>query len=284
MLNENKSSPITIHPPTPRQINRWNRMLWEGHDGSSTLPTKSKQLQRSLQRFRKRRSDLFATANGQAALGEARKTQKPQQSLAAHAVTRQLRDFGVTDAQLQSMRFRKIGTGLPFNQWSVASDESIPKEAIPLLTAYCALKGLILEDPPASRDKDDAWQHVSNTMFAPVFSIGLKMKEAQSKRAKRPRGKMTDDGKTTGQLIEELSLSRQYRGETAEDLWLHFRDLLDKKGYHPQELENSKDPQQQRAYKYKFTSQWKTTSFGYFKNVVSRSRIKFEARKTKKSH
>ena len=195
----------------------------------------------------------------------------PSQYLETHSLTRKLARLGVTDEQRQSMRFSSSSKGWPFDTWSVQWVGDIPREAIPHVKAYCALKWLILEDPADSRDKEDAWRLVSETMAAPIVAMGVRTKDAQSRRAKNPRGRITSYGETLGQLIERLALQPQYRSDTAKKLWAHFFCLLEMKELHPEEVA---DPASltKYAYEYDLGEGRKRITFRRFANIVSRAR------------
>ncbi len=212
-----------------------------------------------------------AHPGGDAVTNEVTNNETPSQYLETHEFTRQLARMGVTEEQLQAMRFRRTNKGWPFDQWSFEWSETTPPEAFPLVRAYCALKWLILENPSYTRDKEDAWRLVSETMAAPIFMIGVKSKEAQSKRAKKPRGSITSGGETIGQLIERLALQPQHRSDTAKELWAHFFCLLGMKELYPKEVA---DPASltKYAYEYDFGEGRKKVTFGRFANIVSRSR------------
>jgi hypothetical protein len=154
--------------------------------------------------------------------GNALKWQIPQQFIETHSITRELGSLGVTDDHLQAMRFRRTNDDLPFDLWPFEFPTDLPREARPLVKSYCTLKWLILEHPPYSRNRDDAYRLRSETIVAPIFNIGMKAKIAQRDRAKKPRGKITSYGETLGHLIETLALQRQYRADTARELWPHF--------------------------------------------------------------
>jgi hypothetical protein len=132
--------------------------------------------------------------------------QSPVEYLAGHELTQELRRQGVTDQQLEAIRFWSNNVGWPFEQWSFTWANGTPETAIPLMKAYCALKWLILNDPPGSRDKDDAWRLVGETLIAPIYKSGLEYRHAQSQRARRPRGRLTDDGKTMPEVVRQLAL------------------------------------------------------------------------------
>lgn len=192
----------------------------------------------------------------------------PSQYLETHDLTRKLASLGVTDEQRQAMRFRKTNKGWPFSQWTFEWLANTPREATSLIKSYCALKWLILEHPCDSRDKEDAWQLVSETMIAPVVAIGLRAKEAQSKRAKKPRGSITTGGEALCQLIGRLAQEPQYRTETAKELWPRFFAVLEEQELYPIEIE---DPTNLRkcAYGYDFKDGQKKITFGRFANIVS---------------
>jgi hypothetical protein len=198
-------------------------------------------------------------------------SQTPSQYLEKHGLTRKLARLGVTEEQLQSMRFSPSSEGFPFDQWTVQRRGDIPSEANPLVKAYCALKWLILENPEDSRDTDDAWRLVSEAMAAPLVAMGLRTKDAQSKRAKNPRGKINKGEVTIGQLIERLALQPQYRSDTAKDLWPRFFAVLSEHELYPKEIE---DPSSlsKYAYEYDFGDGQKKITFRRFANIVSRAR------------
>jgi hypothetical protein len=72
----------------------------------------------------------------------------PDDDLAQHPFTAQLKCLGITDTQLEAMHFPRSNRGLPFDQWSVRASGDTPDAAVPLLKLYCALKWLLLGDPP----------------------------------------------------------------------------------------------------------------------------------------
>jgi hypothetical protein len=198
-------------------------------------------------------------------------TQTRAELVLNHELTLHLKHLGVTDDQLEAMRFRPKQESWPFDQWAFTWGAGTPDEAIPLIKAYCALKWLILENPEYSRDKDDAWHLVSVTVAVPIYRIGVKHKEAQRLRAKKPRSKFTEDGQSTERIIEKLAINPEYSDETANELWNHFFQKLDEAKLRPKE-ENHSDPRK-RAYTY-WPSNGTVASitYGRFANLVSKYR------------
>ena len=205
-------------------------------------------------------------------IDETRNRQTPSQYLEEHGLTRKLTCLGVTVEQLQSMRFSPSSDGWPFDQWTVQWHGDIPNSAREYVKAYCALKWLILEDPADSRDKDDAWRLVNEVIAAPLVAVGVGTKAAQSRRAKKPRGKVTSGGDTLDQLIEKLAARPQYRAQTAKDLWPRFFAVLNDEGLDPKEIIEDPSSLSKYAYEYDFGDGRKKITFGRFANIVSRAR------------
>ena len=194
------------------------------------------------------------------------KQMTPAQYMKSHYVTRELQRLGVTDEQLQNMRFSGKNRNDPFERWSFWFDGPADGPS-PLVKAYCALKWLILEGPPASREREDAWRLVGEAMAAPTFAIGDRARTAQRKRAKEPRGKVAGSKKTIGEMIRELAQKPQHRHETARELWTHFFDYLGGLELDPREV-SSNDPSKS-AYSYDFQEKRKRIGFERFSNIVS---------------
>ncbi|MFZ1007453.1 MAG: hypothetical protein WAN65_11485 [Candidatus Sulfotelmatobacter sp.] len=210
-------------------------------------------------------------------------TETPSQYLESHYLTRELARLGVTDEQLQGMRFRSSNQDRPFSRWSYTWLGKIPSQVIPLVKAYCALKWLVLENPSYSRDKEDAWQLVAETMAAPTLAIGERARDAQSKRAKRPRGKITDDGETIDQVIQKLAVNPQYRRDTAKELWTRFWHLLMEKELDPKEIEDPENAEKQ-TYAYDFKNGRKEMTFRRFQCVVSKARRREEKNRVNRAN
>jgi len=197
----------------------------------------------------------------------------PKRYLESHYLTRELERLGVTDEQRQAMRFRGTNKGLPFDRWPFTWLGTIPYQASGLVRAYCALKWLVLENPSHSRDKEDAWRLVSETVAAPTFAMGERVRNAQSTRAKKLRGKLAAEGGTIGQVIAELAVQRQHRRKTAKELWPHLLALLNEKDLDPKEVDDPKSPQKM-AYEYDFNNAngRKKITFLRFQGIVSKAR------------
>jgi hypothetical protein len=199
-------------------------------------------------------------------------SQSPEEYLAGHELTQELRRQGVTDQQLEAIRFWSNNAGWPFQQWTFTWANGTPETAIPLMKPYCALKWLILDDPPESRDRDDARQLVSVTLAAPVYRSGLKYRHAQSERARRPRGRLTDEGETMSEVVRRLALKPERRNDTAWELWSHLHAELDDLRLAPQLIDN---PELGKSFcTYDFKDGRKKITFGQFANLVSGARSK----------
>jgi hypothetical protein len=199
-------------------------------------------------------------------------SQSPEVYLAGHELTQELRRKGLTDQQLEAIRFWGNNVGWPFQQWTFTWANGTPETAIPLMKPYCALKWLILDDPPGSRDKDDAGHLVDETLIAPVYEAGLKYRHAQSERARRPRGRLTDDGPTMPEVVHRLALKSERRNDTARELWPNLYAELDELRLDPQLTDS---PELRKSfYTYDFKNGQKRITFGQFANLVSGARSK----------
>jgi hypothetical protein len=196
----------------------------------------------------------------------------PQEYVRTHPITLELTKRGVTADQLAAMRFRAKDQAQSFDQRAVVWANGMPIEAMPFVRAYCALKWLILEDPPASRDKDDAWRYVSAATMAPVVTMGLRHQEAQRQRAQRSRVKVTEDGQTVRQVVEELARKPEHQQDSAPQLWRHFFAKLDQLGLDPSEV-TCPDPAK-TYYQYFYRDKRRKMTYGRFANLVSALRTR----------
>jgi hypothetical protein len=194
----------------------------------------------------------------------------PHEVLAASPLTQRLTAMGVSQDQLDQVRFCGNNRHVPFEMWSFTFIPGAPHEAMSLTKAYCSLRWL-LADPPWSRDRDDAWHYVSDTINAPVLAQGLRFKEAQRNRAQKPRCRL-GDGLTMTDVIQDLAVSREYRDLTARELWPHLHAKLDELALSPKEIPDGS------AYSYEFGHGRKSISRRHFANVVSRCRTAKKSR------
>jgi hypothetical protein len=144
---------------------------------------------------------------------------------------------------LEMVRWSGATHGVPFDQWSVKGHPGMPVATFRQLKLYRTMKWLILKEPtraagpvslatlfisfltigspsfgggltgwnpPPSRERDDAWQYITLELAAPIVAIGLRAKEAQQARARKPRG-TTEDGSTIREIIGKLCSSCRMR-------------------------------------------------------------------------
>jgi hypothetical protein len=97
--------------------------------------------------------------------------------------------------------------------------------------------------------------------------------KAQRRRARKPRGKITDTEETLNQVIEKLVTSREHLHSPAHEIWPHLYARLDELQLNPREVRHPTDSKK-RAYRYEFNRKIKTITFGRFANLVSEFRQK----------
>lgn len=115
-----------------------------------------------------------------------RKAMTPRQYLAQHELTARLhvrlKGYGVRtkserDALLEDVQFSRRA-GDEFRDWPVRSEgwpiaERSAEQRAGLLVdqrAWCTLRWLILENPPESRDRRDAWEALAMYLAQPLFT------------------------------------------------------------------------------------------------------------------
>jgi hypothetical protein len=166
----------------------------------------------------------------------------PEQYLETHDLTRMLTSLGVTEEQRRGMRFRRKEADFPFDLRSFAFPDDLPGKAIFLVKAYCALKWLTLEDPSYSRDKEDAWRLVGETMAASIFAktrnargSERKSREAGLATKGRPRGRSSENWFSGDAIVTR----RPKSCGVIFSPYLEFWDLIRKKSKTPRTLRNS---------------------------------------------
>jgi hypothetical protein len=189
--------------------------------------------------------------------------------LAHHSITQQLRNLGATDEQLAGMRFRNQKG--PFEQWSFTwtGPGHPPVKVMALTKAYSALKWLLLDDPPPSRDRDAAFAYLAMTMAAPEIDLAARFKSAQKAKARLPRGRVDDEGRTISQIIIDLCSRPDHRNQRIGELWDHFLAELHELRLDPTVIPST-DPRKV-AYEYNVAARRKRISFGRFANIASSS-------------
>ena len=168
----------------------------------------------------------------------------PAEYIGSHSITLQLLRLGATREQLGHIRFSDNNARWPFGLWSFRASGDIPTsvELIRLLKPYCTLKWLFLEDPPYSRDREDAERYISELTISPDLLIAQDYRAAQTRKAKSLRVKVGDRGERIHEIIESLVFCPEHREMSSKELWPHFFDRLSSIGADPKDIQigNSK--------------------------------------------
>jgi len=96
--------------------------------------------------------------------------------------------------------------------------------------------------------------------------------KAQRRRAKKPRGKVTEDGRTLDQVIEQLVSKTGSRDYSAPELWSPFYAELDQLELDPKDMNPGN--MKKAFYSYEFGTERKTITYRRFANLVSKYRKK----------
>lgn len=102
----------------------------------------------------------------------------PDEYLSQHAIRQYLKSRGLTDKQLEDVRFRYT-EGDEFRDWRIRTP-SLPVTLLndqsvwSALRAWCALRWLILDHPDSSRNTRDAWDYIALHLAGPILEAGRK--------------------------------------------------------------------------------------------------------------
>jgi hypothetical protein len=262
---------MVTSPISPAELNERNRRFWDSQSASPLTITTP------LQRDVNPATGSTHPADSGSLTAEPRDRADADAYLASHPITVEIKRLGATDELLRSVRFSPASRGAPFAEWAVMGGR-LSSPAAAQLCAYCVLKWLLLDDPPPSRDRDDAWAYIALREMHPLIAAGMKapnLLRAQKDRARKPRVKL-DGEMTIGRLIAQLALAAEHRDSSATELWPHLFSRLDDLGACPTEHSHPGN-RRKSTYLYESETKRRTISYGHFATVVG------QARKNKKS-
>jgi hypothetical protein len=188
----------------------------------------------------------------------------PLAFLQNHPITLALRASGITDQQLDSIRFWKCCDDTAFEHWPITFAGPIETGQLSGLRAYCALKWLVEEEPPSPSHHEAAARLVSEHEVHPIFQDGVNFHRTQRERARRPRP-VTSDRRNLKTLVEELCNKPENRAATARDLWPKLFAMLN-------DLEMEPEDRGDRYLYQAAGDRSKTIAFASFVNLVSKFR------------
>ncbi len=98
---------------------------------------------------------------------------KPAKYLREHGLISRLKGLGLKTKQLNAVRFQR-DEGDSFREWRVRSSEDWPINLLHEMQVWCTFRWLILDNPPSSPDRDDAWKFVGSYLAEPIYEAGRK--------------------------------------------------------------------------------------------------------------
>jgi len=148
----------------------------------------------------------------------------PGEYLEQHPITVHLRSLGLQPELLESVRFKRR-EGEEFSDWAVFS-RAWPVNLLHDRHVYCTLRWLILDDPPPSRDRRDAWDAIARYMADSTYKAGAAIRAARakglekSKDTKRKqretaikRDRRIHDARTAGKKPKQIAGDKKIRGK-----------------------------------------------------------------------
>jgi len=188
--------------------------------------------------------------------------------LSTHPIVLELNRLGATEEQLENIRFWKKGEDCPFEEWPITWKGNLAPAAISLARAYCALKWIVLDDPPSSHDRDAAYRQISAIEIKPFIDTAERHSLAQSNRAKKKRKRINEDGTTLKDIIQRLMSKPELAMLKAKKLWPHLYSALDEIGAGPVDISSAKDLNTP-TYKYETCNGSTIIKFDRFQNIMS---------------
>ena len=116
----------------------------------------------------------------------------PSEFIEQHELTLFLKKSGVSDEQLQNVRFKKNPDD-PFSSWRAQATRDWPSSMADHLLAWCTFRWLIRENPPHTRDKDDAHRYLAIYFASPQLKAGLGLLESAQKSADKSKEKKLEN-------------------------------------------------------------------------------------------
>ena len=219
----------------------------------------------------------------------------PEQLLESDSLTAWLKAKGWTDEELQDSKFWLWNPELPFATWSFTfpGHRDLKELDAARLKAHLALRWLLIDRPPGSRNRDDAREFVASVKSAPLnddwalivsgkaiplMDAGRRYRETQRRRATKRRGVLWSDGPTMKELIEDLATRPDLDAEAPKGLWPHLYSKLTEEGLSPLEASNHSAPRKSvLTYEPGSTARGddpprKSITYGRFCTIVSHAR------------
>jgi hypothetical protein len=95
---------------------------------------------------------------------------------------------------------------------------------------------------------------------------------AQRDRAKKPRVKLTEEGRSIRDVIKDIALHSEHRDKYAKELWPHFFAKLEQLDLEPTERDSAETGSHKWAYSYNLNGKPRSITYSHFANIVSACR------------
>jgi hypothetical protein len=135
--------------------------------------------------------------------------------------------LGLSDQQLNSIKFTGKHRHRPMDEWVLTWDPHIPivsNPQIPSLMRQYAILKFALVDGPAENSPDvpQAFRLISEDIIAGLAADQLAYCNRQRTTARKPRGHIKEIGMTMHEFVEKYALVGENRLLAAKELWLGF--------------------------------------------------------------
>ena len=196
--------------------------------------------------------------------------EKLETLLNEHPIALELKELGVEEKQLNSIRYWRRGKFDPLDEAPVTWSGQLQPQAIPLARVYCALRGILDGSLISAEDRETAHRIVAIYGIHPIIYAAEKHSGAQSDRAKKKRNSIAADGTTINDLIRRLVCNPELSGLSAKDLWPHLYAALDEIGAAPEEISSPRDAKTSAWQYVTYNGRSRRMTFDTFQNIVSK--------------
>jgi len=187
-----------------------------------------------------------------------------------HPITEKLRSFGLTDADLEMVKFKPRHTNEKISESSFRGPACpIPQEALFYIVGYCTLKKIKTNPAEDQSEQEEELRRINECVRAineenadatanELARTAEQLKDAQSKndkfhnaqiqKARKPRKRRVTDDLSMQDLVIELLKKSDLKELQTKELWPHFRSLLDEHRLAPEDVNESKNGESAYSY------------------------------------
>lgn len=193
------------------------------------------------------------------------------QMCADHPLSKEVRALGLSEQEQSEIRFFKPNESLSLEAWAYTFPPDWDYSRFRLFEGYlkpCAALNWALHENPLPR-RSEAFAVVNDFITTKLAHGALRYNELQRNKARKPRGKVSEDGETLSDVVAALITRPELKDAKLSELWDHLHGELDRHHLSPRDIEHTTD-QRKDCYEYTTHHGVKTIRRATFYNLVSK--------------